>query len=53
MQHLSQNNSCSGVSAISTESVIVSSMDPTDKPVLLYTDSHSFIEMIKFIKSDQ
>lgn len=53
VQHLSQNNFCSGVSASSTESVKVSSMDPTDKPVLLYSDSHSFIDMIKFIKSDQ
>lgn len=53
MQHLSQNKFCSDVGAISTETVIVSSMDPIDKLVLLYSDSHSFTEMIKFIKSDQ
>jgi hypothetical protein len=53
MQHFSQNNFCSGVSARSAETLKVSSTDPTDKPVLLYGDSHGFIEPIKIIKSDQ
>lgn len=53
MQHLSQNNFCSGVSTSSTETVTASPMDPTDKLVLLNSDSHSFIELITFIKSDQ
>jgi hypothetical protein len=53
MQHLSQNNFCSGVSASSNETVTISSTHPIYKLVLLCSDSHSVTELTEFIKPDQ